>query len=296
MTEGVREDHDPRKDAIAQFAAGLRQLRADAGNPSFRKMAGVSGYISHTTLHEAATGNRLASWETTREFVKACGGDEARWRARWERARDGAAGHSPSLPVPVAAPVFEAELVAEPAAAPPAVPGKPSWSPGKIVTAAVGGAVLLVAATAVTVVLVTKPGAQAQAPSTPATSSKPAGPLYPGDASKFISDVTIPDGSTVKVGETFTKVWEIENSGALAWRGRFLQREEWPVGPADCNTPQRVPIPDTAPGQRVRITVGVTAPTIANKCLVRWKMIDAGGQQTMPGARPVYFMVNVVPA
>ncbi|WP_242888153.1 NBR1-Ig-like domain-containing protein [Actinomadura litoris] len=49
-------------------------------------MSGRSGAISHTTLHEATKGNRLPSWGTTVEFVKACGADPATYRARWEEA------------------------------------------------------------------------------------------------------------------------------------------------------------------------------------------------------------------
>ncbi|MFC4533677.1 NBR1-Ig-like domain-containing protein [Sphaerisporangium dianthi] len=37
-------------------------------------------------MHEATKGNRLPSWETTVEFVKACGADPAAYRERWERA------------------------------------------------------------------------------------------------------------------------------------------------------------------------------------------------------------------
>src|ERR671914_1160489 len=90
---------------VSDFAEELRRLRAGAGNPSFRQMAGASRSISHTTLHEAATGSRFPSWETTREFVRACGADEAEWRARWERAKQaaatgppGAAPGGPSVP------------------------------------------------------------------------------------------------------------------------------------------------------------------------------------------------------
>lgn len=73
--------------AAERFAEQLRILRAAVGNPSFRKMAGWSGRISHTTLHEAAAGTRFPSWETTREFVRACEADEVQWRRRWEDAQ-----------------------------------------------------------------------------------------------------------------------------------------------------------------------------------------------------------------
>ncbi|WP_245666665.1 NBR1-Ig-like domain-containing protein [Actinomadura latina] len=73
-------------EAIEDFAADLRELRESVGNPSFREMSGRSGAISHTTLHEATKGNRLPSWGTTAEFVKACGADPDAFRERWEAA------------------------------------------------------------------------------------------------------------------------------------------------------------------------------------------------------------------
>ncbi|WP_143653209.1 NBR1-Ig-like domain-containing protein [Streptosporangium subroseum] len=87
-----------RTETIEDFAAALRELRKSIGNPPFREMSGRSGAISHTTLHEATKGNRLPSWETTVEFVKACGADPAAYRERWERAnlavRSASAGDS----------------------------------------------------------------------------------------------------------------------------------------------------------------------------------------------------------
>lgn len=89
------ETGDSRKDrtrAIAEFATLLRGLRASAGTPSFREMAGRSRAISHTTLHEAAQGHRLPSWATTAEFIKACGTDPEDYRDRWEAANSMVAG------------------------------------------------------------------------------------------------------------------------------------------------------------------------------------------------------------
>ncbi|MEO3873714.1 NBR1-Ig-like domain-containing protein [Nonomuraea sp. B12E4] len=80
------DDRRARAKAIEDFAATLRELRNAVGNPPFREMSGRSGAISHTTLHEATKGNRLPSWETTVEFVKACDADPAAYRERWENA------------------------------------------------------------------------------------------------------------------------------------------------------------------------------------------------------------------
>jgi hypothetical protein len=37
------------------------------------------------------------------------------------------------------------------------------------------------------------------------------------DNSAFLSDVTIPDGTVLAPGQTFTKTWKMQNSGACAW-------------------------------------------------------------------------------
>ncbi|MCW2656054.1 MAG: hypothetical protein JWR06_247 [Jatrophihabitans sp.] len=81
-------DTKARAMAIKDFAAVLRELREAVGNPAFREMSGRSRIISHTTLHEAAQGNRLPSWATTVEFVKACGADPSAYRERWEQASE----------------------------------------------------------------------------------------------------------------------------------------------------------------------------------------------------------------
>ncbi|MEV7927909.1 MULTISPECIES: hypothetical protein [unclassified Kitasatospora] len=124
--------------AAEALAADLRRLRLGAGQPSFRTMAKTAGSISHTTLHEAASGSRLPSWTTTRAYVRACGGDEAEWHRRWTAAADeGAAPPASPIPpvepseLPVAANTTadtpadaRADRTAASAAEPPAAPGR----------------------------------------------------------------------------------------------------------------------------------------------------------------------------
>ena len=57
-------------DRLAAFVADLAELRREAGQPSLRKMAGVSHY-SHTALSSVLSGNRLPSQELTLAFVRA---------------------------------------------------------------------------------------------------------------------------------------------------------------------------------------------------------------------------------
>jgi hypothetical protein len=274
MSAGDSQGREQASNSIIEFAAELRELRVEAGNPSFRQMAGASGSISHTTLHEAAAGSRFPSWETTREFVKACGGDETEWRARWERARDAIEPRQTSAAQP-SGPVG------------PDSGTKRSMRRRLLVTA--GAALVVVGASFIGLVTIR--------PAEPSSSnippSPPSGPVIPGDRSRFITDVTIPDGTIVRPNQTFEKVWEIQNAGTVMWRNRYLRREDLPVTPGKCRTPDRIPVGDTLPNERIKISVTVTAPSVPGTCMVKWKMVDAQGRYLFPTSRPIYFLVHV---
>ncbi|MFY1650713.1 NBR1-Ig-like domain-containing protein [Solwaraspora sp. WMMB762] len=291
MPELDPDDDGQRETTTAQFAKELRQLRALAGNPSFRRMAGRSGRISHTTLHEAATGNRFPSWETTREYIHACGGDETQWRARWERCAQAGPLRPASRPVAEVEPAGGHGPTAEPGPAAPL----PLRSPRRVLT--VAGALILLAVLSGTALALrpedrttAEPGPETAHPTVPL----PPAPRISGDHSRFITDVTVPDGTTVTTGMTFVKVWEIENSGTVPWYGRHLQREDSPAAPDDCQTPHRIPISNTLPNERVKISVTVTARSTPGDCMVRWKMVDDQGELFFPSSRPVFFLVRVV--
>src|SRR4051794_29183209 len=204
-------------------------------------MSGRSRAISHTTLHEAAQGNRLPSWETTVEFVKACGGDPADYRARWEQASQAvqAAGAQRQVVpergaitppatgrVPADAPavgeaagpvpdVSDGPTTVEPPAAADPRPGG-----SRRLRAAIVG-VAAAAVVAIVVVVVSRSGRGTPNPSArrssaaaltptdcPIRRSNPplAPPAHKGDASTLIVDVTLPDCSHIRRGSTVTKI------------------------------------------------------------------------------------------
>jgi hypothetical protein len=78
---------DPSTGPVAAFAADLRKLRAEAGDPKYLQMARRSGR-SRTALAEAAGGDHLPTWETVHAFVTACGADPTDWLPRWEKVKD----------------------------------------------------------------------------------------------------------------------------------------------------------------------------------------------------------------
>jgi hypothetical protein len=78
---------DPTTGPVQAFAAELRQLREQAGNPKYLQMARTTGR-SRTALAEAAGGDHLPTWETVAAFITACKGDVPAWRSKWEQVRD----------------------------------------------------------------------------------------------------------------------------------------------------------------------------------------------------------------
>jgi hypothetical protein len=76
---------DPDGGAVARLAAQLRQLREEAGRPSYRQLAGEA-YFSHSALSQAAAGRELPSLAVTLAFAEACGGEREEWIARWQEA------------------------------------------------------------------------------------------------------------------------------------------------------------------------------------------------------------------
>ncbi|MFI5688055.1 hypothetical protein [Streptomyces sp. NPDC051636] len=76
---------DPSAGPVTRFAAELRKLRAEAGSPTYRVMAQRAGQGA-STLSQAAAGERLPTLPVVLAYVRACGGDEKEWEARWREA------------------------------------------------------------------------------------------------------------------------------------------------------------------------------------------------------------------
>jgi WD40 repeat protein/transcriptional regulator with XRE-family HTH domain len=76
---------DPEAGPVQRLAHQLRELRKDAGNPSYRAMAQTAGF-SATTLSQAAAGERLPSLAVVRGYASACGADPDEWETHWKEA------------------------------------------------------------------------------------------------------------------------------------------------------------------------------------------------------------------
>jgi transcriptional regulator with XRE-family HTH domain len=125
-----------------------------------------------------------------------------------------------------------------------------------------------------------------------------------GDNSAFVQE-TIPDGTMVLYGERFTKTWELQNVGRVAWEGRYLQcmDEDIVVYTRTGETlkitenlqphAMRIPVPTTAPGAVAKLTVQFVAPTSPGTFLSYWKSVYEDGTLCFPKAQGLSVKVRV---
>ncbi|MEU8150279.1 NBR1-Ig-like domain-containing protein [Nonomuraea sp. NPDC048901] len=273
---------DPAASPVAALAYRLSELKAEAGDPSYAEMSTRMGAAaSKSSLAAAARGQVLPTWETTWEFVRVLAVDrlkqdaaEARreWRAHWEQAASAArsetiedrTGHDQTY----AGQAEHLERRARPLLA---------RRLAMIAAVASAGAALFTWL------------APLSGKNKPTTSATPAQAASSYDDSAFEQDVTHPDGTVVKTGTEFTKIWRIRNTGTIPWRGRFLTR----LNDTPCRAPKRVEIRVVQPGEPVDIAVRVRASDSPGRCKIYWKMTDETGTQLLSAKKPIFLDVVV---
>ena len=96
------------------------------------------------------------------------------------------------------------------------------------------------------------------------------------DATVFISDITIPDGTQLAPGASFTKTWRLLNGGTCPWtpdyRLVFISGAQ--MGGV---SPQQFTVADISPGATVDISVNLVAPLTAGTYTGYWKLQNAQG-------------------
>jgi transcriptional regulator with XRE-family HTH domain len=114
----------------------------------------------------------------------------------------------------------------------------------------------------------------------------------PNDTTKFIMDVTIPDGTAIPVNTEFVKTWRVQNTGSVIWKDRYLMRIT-PSSKLLCSSPSMVPIPETAPGEIVDISVKFITPHLPGSCRTDWKAADKHGNFYHPDKHGLFSIVTV---
>lgn len=95
------------------------------------------------------------------------------------------------------------------------------------------------------------------------------------DKAQFITDVTVPDGTSFTPGAAFNKTWRLKNVGSCTWSTSYqlvFYSGEKMGGPDALTFPKSV-----APGQTVDLTVSLTAPSSAGSYRGYWMFKNASG-------------------
>ncbi len=103
-------------------------------------------------------------------------------------------------------------------------------------------------------------------------------------------DVTIPDGTKINAGETFTKTWEFVNIGTCPWINYALK---FAAGDR-MSAPDSAPIPPTLSGSKVEISVELTAPSESGEYTGYFTLNDMNGKDVPIGTEKTFWVKIVV--
>ena len=103
------------------------------------------------------------------------------------------------------------------------------------------------------------------------------------DKAEFVSDVTIPDSTTMAAGQSFVKTWRLRNTGACTWTSSYS------VVFFDGNRmggPESAPLPGpVAPNTTLDVSVSLKAPTANGAHTGNWRLRNAAGVTFGVGAK-----------
>lgn len=90
----------------------------------------------------------------------------------------------------------------------------------------------------------------------------------------YIDDVTIPDGTEMKAGEVFTKIWKVQNIGGCAWRTGFTFRHYG----GDSMRGNTVTLTEAIQTGSIReLSVQLVVPSQNGLIQSAWRMADENG-------------------
>jgi hypothetical protein len=106
------------------------------------------------------------------------------------------------------------------------------------------------------------------------------------DNAAYVSDVTIPDGTSLAVGSTFTKTWTIKNTGTCKWTSTY--KLKYASGSQMNGTTTSIGS-SVAPGGSINVSVTMTVPSTTGTYTGYWRMVN--DSSTFFGG---YVTVNIV--
>ena len=102
----------------------------------------------------------------------------------------------------------------------------------------------------------------------------------------MIADVTVPDNSQMSFGQKFTKTWRFMNNGKCNWSGYTIAF----VAGDRMSSPDTAPVPQTAPGQTVDVSIELTAPSLDGSYTGFYELRNASGQTLAIGIENTFWV------
>jgi hypothetical protein len=85
----------------------------------------------------------------------------------------------------------------------------------------------------------------------------------------YVTDVTVPDDTEMEPGQDFIKTWRLRNTGSCDWESGYALNF---VAGDQMGAPASVPVPPTAAGSTVDVSVEMTAPDDPGTYRSNWRM------------------------
>ncbi len=102
----------------------------------------------------------------------------------------------------------------------------------------------------------------------------------------LLEDVTVPDGTRIPAGETFTKTWRFKNTGTCHWSGYTISF----LGGDRMGAPDSAPIPDTLAGSSVDVSLELTAPAADGSYSGYFTLKNAAGESINVGTEKTFWL------
>lgn len=115
-----------------------------------------------------------------------------------------------------------------------------------------------------------------------------------GDHAEFVEDVSVPDGTSILPGQSFSKTWRLINAGDTTWTSAYklVYSSGTQMGQVT-SVPMPVEVP---PGKTVDISVDMFAPLTEGSYTAYWMLRTPSGKEFGVGpyaAKPIYVMISV---
>ena len=94
------------------------------------------------------------------------------------------------------------------------------------------------------------------------------------NSSAYFEDTTVPDGTEFAPGESFEKIWTIQNTGFCAWKANYMVRffNGDSMSGLDTEIGRKV-----ASGRQAKISIALTAPNLEGTYTGYWILADEYG-------------------